>query len=85
MAFILKQPSLGQWQVAPLMVQSTPSMPIPPRAFVGYRVLVGPGGGGGEGRFVRNPLPGGEYLSIPLEAVYIVPLSIFHLKICLFR
>ena len=47
------------------------------------RVLVGPGGG--EGRFVRNPLPGGEYLSIPLEAVYIVPFSIFHLKICLFR
>ena len=52
---------------------------------LGHLSGTGPGGGGGEGRFVRNPLPRGEYLSIPLEAVYIVPLSIFHLKICLFR
>ena len=34
---------------------------------------------------MRKPLPGGEYLSIPVEAVYIVPFSIFHLKICPFR
>ena len=34
---------------------------------------------------MRKPLPGGEYLSIPVDAVYIVPFSIFHLKICLFR
>ena len=68
------------------MAQSIPSMPIPPRAFVGYLASCWSWWGeGGRGKFVRKPLPGGEYLSIPVEAVYIVPFSIFHLKICPFR
>ena len=53
---------------------STPS-PIPAigRAFVSF---VGPGGGA----FVRKPLSGGEHLSILLEAVNVVPFSIFRLR-----
>ena len=68
------------------MAQSIPSMPILPRAFAGYLASCwswggggGGGGGGGEGgKFVRKPLSEGEYLSIPVETVYIVPFSIFH-------
>ena len=48
------------------------------RVFGILLVLAGGGGGVGRGKFVRKPLPEGEYLSIPVEAVYIVPFSIFH-------
>ena len=43
-----------------------------------FGILLVLAGGGGGGKFVRKPLPGGEELAIPVEAVYIVPFSIFH-------
>ena len=48
----------------------------PPQLFGEYCHLLGPGGG----VTVRKPLPGVRHLSILLEAVDIVPFSIFNLK-----
>ena len=57
-------------------------MPIPPGYLSGICHLVGPGGG----EFVRKPLPGGgAFVSSWLEAVNVVPFSIFHLKIYPFK
>ena len=61
------------------MAQSVPSVSTPSptpaigRAFVSF---VGPGGAA----FVRKPLSGVEHLLILLEAVNVVPFSIFGLR-----
>ena len=58
--------------------QSIPSVPIPPRAFV---ILSVPA----VGDLSENLCPRVGHSSILPEVVYILPFSIFHLKICLFR
>ena len=59
--------------------QSIPSVPFPhPRAFV---ILSVPA----VGDLSENLCPRVGHLSILPEVVYILPFSIFHLKICLFR
>ena len=57
------------------MAQSIPNVPIPPPGiFLGICYLVGPGGGD----LSENLQPGVGHLSIFLEAVKVVPFSIFH-------
>ena len=64
------------------MAQSIPSVPIP-RAFVGHLSFTI---FSGCEDLTENLCPGVELLSILLEAVYVVPFSIFRLKkICLVR
>ena len=62
------------------MAQSIPSVPIPPgicRAFVGHLSFTI---FSGCEDLTENLCPGVELLSILLEAVYVVPFSIFRLK-----
>ena len=67
-----------------IMAQSIPSMAIPLpgicQVFVILMVLA-------VGNLLENLCrkPRVEHLSILLEAVNIIPFSIFHLKLCLFR
>ena len=63
-----------------VMAQSIPSVQITP----GYLSVICHLGGPSSREFVRKPLPGVGHLSFLLEAVNIVPLLIFHLKICPF-
>ena len=58
-----------------IMAQSIARVPILPVAFFGFFFyLVGPGGGD----LSQNLCPGVGHLSILLDAVTVVPFSIFH-------
>ena len=60
------------------MVQSIPGVPFPP----GIRQMSVTLSVPAVGNLSENLCPGVGHLSILLEAVNIVPFSIFHLKIC---